>query len=333
MSEGFYDERRGDSMSWDDRHAPGCFINQWRGGLVIRSEVRDATVQGKGTPKFWPDANGEPDPTRPVKVLVITVHAPGEIDPQNPTDDGIRAIWIEKESLKYSKKNKTRPGQPKVGVKYGVHCDAMEAAGVPQTLPLPGGRYYLMQTGTVPGEGQIDRKTWAADYQVPTAATLQLLEQVTRPSQPGQPEQRPDQVFVPPSAPQQPPQAPVPPATPEAPRWQGQPQQPAYAQAPAPQQPPAPQYQQPAYAQAQAPPQQPPAQNGYQQAQQQYAQTPPPNYTQHAGNQAPAPLAPPQHQQPAPPVGPQPGTYGPNGGPPPAPQQPPAPPQYAGAPY
>jgi hypothetical protein len=242
MSDGFYDERRGDSMSWDDKHSPGCYVNQWRGGLVLKSEVRDATIQGSGKPKFWPDSNGEPDPTRPVKVLVITVHAPSEIDPQNPADDGIRAIWIEKESLKYSKKNKTRPGQVKVGVKYGVHCDAMEAAGVPQTLPLPGGYYYLMQTGSVPGDGQIPRKTWAANYQVPTAASLQLLEQVTRPAQSAPPA---GQVFVQPEAPQsngqitQQPQAPVTPAPqPEAPRYTP-PAAPAAA-APTPPPPPAP---------------------------------------------------------------------------------------------
>lgn len=257
MSDGFYDERRGDAMSWNDAHSPGCFVNQWRGGLVLKSEVRDATIQGSGKPKFWPDANGNPDPTRPVKVLVITVHAENERDPQNPADDGIRAIWVEKESLKYSKKNVNRPGQVKVGVKYGAHCDAMEAAGVAQTLPLPGGYYYLMQTGTVPGEGTIPRKTWAVNYQVPTAASLQLLEQVTRPAQSAQ-EQQPQQMFVQPTT--QAPAAPQP-AAPEAPRWQGN-GQPQSA-------PPAPQYQQPApqpaYAQAPAPPA-PPVQNGYPQA-------------------------------------------------------------------
>jgi hypothetical protein len=271
----------GASMSWDDKHRPGCYINQWRGGLILNVTKRLATEVGTRKPIFWKDGQGNPDMTRPQKKnVLITVLAENERDPQDPTDAGIRTMWLIQKG-----RNRLVNGQWVTDDNdFAAFCSAMEEAGVPETLPEVGGYYYQMQTGTAAGKGTIDRKTWKANYQRPTPESLALFEQVTRqsvtPAQDsifegnGQPQQAP-------SAPPAPPQQPAPqytqPAPQAPPRWSGngQPQQPV---------PPA---SQPAY------------------AQQQYAQAPPPNYAQHAGNQAPpqqppAPPAPPQQYAGAP---------------------------------
>src|SRR4051794_38062864 len=151
------------SMSWDDKHQKGCFINVWRGGLVLSVRKKQATNAKDGKPQFWPDGQGG-FTDRPVQCLVMTVLT-NECDPNNPVDDGARCIYVNQENIKYSKNNKQFPGQDKPGTKYGAHCDAMVAAGRPRTLPEPGGYYYLCQTGTVEGAGDIPRKTWMVNYQ------------------------------------------------------------------------------------------------------------------------------------------------------------------------
>lgn len=234
-------------LSWNDKHSRGCYVNKWRGGLVISTAVRPAQEYETRKPLFWKDKDGNPDMTRPQKKnLIITVHAPEEIDPQNPTDDGMRTIWITQAAT-------ARPDDKGnwieiEGSAFGEHCKAMDAAGVPRTLPEPGGYYYMCQTGTAPGKGQVDRKLWLVNYQRPTAESVALLDRLTRPVSAPQS----DGMFTTPPAPNgnnQPAATPAPPASPTY-------------QPPAP--PPAPQ---PAYAHTA-----PPAPNG----QQHQSPTPPP---------------------------------------------------------
>lgn len=175
MQDDFYGEPSGASLSWGQPNQRIC-VGQWRGGLVVSVRKAQATVMGKGTPKFWPDANGNPT-DRPVRQLIITVMS-GEKDANNPVDTGMRTLYIEQESLKYSKNNKNRPGQPKQGVKFGAHCEAMVAAGHARELPEPGGLYYLRLDGETPGEGSIPRAMWSANYQPPTPATLADLNRI-----------------------------------------------------------------------------------------------------------------------------------------------------------
>jgi hypothetical protein len=283
----------GAGMSWNDKHRPGCYVNVWRGGLVLGTAKRPATEYETKKPLYWKDGKGNDDLSRGQKQsLLITVLADGstgaldERDPQDPTDAGIRTIWLTQKG-----RNK-KVGEQWVSASndWAAHCAAMEEAGVPATLPEGGGIYYLMQTGTEPGRGAVDSKTWKANYQQPTPATMAHFEQVTR--QAVTPEE--DSIYVQPNGngQQQTPQAPA--TQQEAPRYQPAPQQaPAPQYQPAPQQAPAPQYQPAPAAQAPAPQYQPaPA-----------AQAPAPQYQPAPAAQAPAP------QQPAPP------------------------PQYAGAPY
>jgi hypothetical protein len=276
---------------------------------------------GTGKPKFWPDANGNPDPTRPIKQLIITV-VTNERDQNNPVDNGVRSIYIEQESLNYSKKGKYRPGEPKEGVKYGAHMDAMAQAGVPRTLPEVGGYYYLCLYGEQQGAGSIPRGLWSANYQTPTPESLREVDKYVATTaqgddlyeqhDPGSPYgngQAPQQPHAGPPAPPQGGPAPAqqgyqqPPAAPPQqgpPTWQGGQQQ----------QPPA------------GPPQGPPPQ--------QYA--PAANYQQPNGHQNG--YQQPQYTAPQPPAGP---PAPPQGPPPqqgyqsPPPQQQPQ--QYAGNPY
>jgi hypothetical protein len=283
------------SMSWNDKHNPGCFINMWRGGLVLSVRKKQATDANDSKPKFWPDGNGG-FTDRPIQTLVITVLTE-ERDASNPVDDGARTIYVDQENTKYSKRNKQFPGMDKPGTQYGAHCDAMVAAGRPRTLPEPGGYYYMCQTGTAKGSGDIPRKLWATNYRVPTPEGLAALDQYIAAAgkgdefadngngqqaqgpfvNSGQPQQAPPPPPQPgqPAANQAPSQqsytAPPPPPAPEqngqqAPRW-NPPQQPAAQQGAS-----QAQYQQQPQ-QAPPPPPAPPVQNGV--PQQQYAQQPP----------------------------------------------------------
>lgn len=171
----FQGSTRGASLSWNDKHSKGCYVNQWRGGLIVSVDKGFATNMDTSKPKFWPDGAGNPDPTRPVKQRVITVLT-NEKDPNNPVDTGLRSIYVEEESRRYSKKGKFRPGEVKEGTKYGAYLDALAEAGVPGTLPEAGGYFYLCQTGAVEGAGDIPRKTWIANYRRPTPASIAELD-------------------------------------------------------------------------------------------------------------------------------------------------------------
>lgn len=261
-------------LSWNDKHNRGCYVNQWRGGLVINTAVRPAHEYETRKPMFWKDQHGNDDMSRPQKKnLIITMYVPEEMDRANPADDGIRSTWITQAAT-------ARPDEKGNWIEitdtpFGAHCKAMEAAGVPKTLPEPGGYYYMCQTGTAPGKGQVDRKTWAVSYTRPTAESVALLERITRPVSAPQS----DDMFTTPPPP---------------PNGQQQPQQPAY-QAPAPPAPP----QQPTY--------QPPQQPAYQ-----APAPPPPPVQQPYPQQPPAPPQPPTHHQaPPPPPQPQPAYVGP----------------------
>lgn len=248
-------------LSWNDKHNRGCYVNQWRGGLVIGTAVRLAAEYETRKPMFWKDAQGNDDMSRPQKKnLIITMYVPEEADRANPADDGMRSIWITQAAT-------ARPDDRGNWIEitdtpFGAHCKAMEAAGVPKTLPEPGGYYYMCQTGTAPGKGQVDRKTWAVSYTRPTAESVALLERITRPASAPQS----DDMFTTPPPPNgqqpqqptyQPPQQPAPPQPPthhQAPPPPAPPQQPVY-QPPAPpappvhhQAPPPPPQPQPAYA-------------------------------------------------------------------------------------
>jgi hypothetical protein len=302
----FYDTSSGGvsgaAMSWNDKHSPGCYINQWRGGLVLSSTKRLATEYETKKPLYFKDSQGNDDLTRgQKKALLITVLAENERDPQDPTDIGIRTIWLVQKG-----RNKQVNGQwvPVTDNDFAAYCIAMEEANAVDTTPEAGGYFYLMQIGTAPGKGAVDRKLWKANYQRPTPEGIARMEQVTRPAA----AQAPDSMYIAPNS--QPPAA-----APEAPRWQGngQPQQ-TFVQPAQPtvgaigyQQQPVPPAPQPVY--AQAPPQ--------------YAPAPPmgPQHGMYGPNGGPPP-----QQQPAPPQ-----QY-PQAPPPP---QPPAPSQqqYAGAPY
>lgn len=242
---------------------------------MIRSTLRPAREFGTGKPLFWKDAQGNPDVSRPQKKsLVVTVYVPEERDLNNPVDDGIRTIWITQGAT-------ARPDAQGnwieiEGSAFGEHCKAMEAAGVPRTLPEPGGYYYLCQTGTAPGKGQVDRKLWLVNYQRPTQASLAELDRhigtaATQPVADDMAGQSPA-VDANPYGNGQHQQAPsAPPAPP-----QGQPtyQPPAASQQPqyAPQQRPAPPQGRPAYANNGAPPARP----------QQHQSPPPPPQPQYA---------------------------------------------------
>src|SRR2546423_12024462 len=91
----------GAGMSWNDKHRPGCYVNVWRGGLVLGTSKRLATEYQTQKPLYWKKDRGEDDLSRPQKMtLLITVLADGstvaldERDPQDPTDAGIRTIWL-----------------------------------------------------------------------------------------------------------------------------------------------------------------------------------------------------------------------------------------------
>lgn len=270
----FQGSTRGASLSWNDKHSKGCYVNQWRGGLIISVDKGFATNMDTSKPKFWPDGAGNPDPTRPVKQRVITVLT-NEKDPNNPVDTGLRSIYIEEESRRYSKKGKFRPGEVKEGTKYGAYLDSLAAAGVPGTLPEAGGYFYLCQTGAVEGAGDIPRKTWIANYRRPTPASIAELDRFIGAT----------------AAPQADDMADDHPNAGANPYGNGQPQQPS-----APPAPPAPPQGQPTY-QPPAPPQQhqaPPAGNGVV-----YAPAPPappqqPQYAPANGQQHTSPPPPPQ---------------------------------------
>lgn len=174
----YYDSTVGTTaFPWSDKHAPGCYVGRWRGGLIVSVDKRQAQDYKTRKPKFWPDGKGGFS-DRPIMVRIIAVHCPEERDPNNPADNGLRSHWIEDEGLKYSKNHATRPGQDRPDTRFWAYDKAMEAAGVPQTLPEPGGYFYVCQTGSVQGDGQEPRKTWVANYQRPTPQSLAELNQI-----------------------------------------------------------------------------------------------------------------------------------------------------------
>ena len=292
----FYEDGlRGSAMSWG---MPGqrVGVGQWRGGLVVGCRKRQATEYGTGMPKFK-ETNGKPDQTKPVHQLIITVISK-ERDPNSPTDDGMRDMYITKESLYYAKDNKVSPGQKKEGVLFGALTDAMAAAGVPQTLPEAGGYYYQCLLREEPGQAAIPRAIWAANYQRPTPESLAELARLA-PQGVSQPVA--DEIYAQQGAPSytQPTPAPA------VPQYQPTPAPavPQYQPTPAPAVPqyqPAPPMAAPVYAQqtngAAPPPPGQPAPAPVQHQQPAPAQAP--------GNPFGAPPAPPQHQQQAAPANP-----------------------------
>ena len=58
----------GAGMSWNDKHRPGCYVNVWRGGLVLGTSKRLATEFGSQKPLYWKKDRGEDDLSRPQKI-------------------------------------------------------------------------------------------------------------------------------------------------------------------------------------------------------------------------------------------------------------------------
>lgn len=280
----YYDSTLGATpLPWDDKHRPGCYVGRWRGGLIVSVDKRQAQEYETRKPKFWPDGKGGQS-DRPIMVRIITCYCPDERDPSNPADTGLRSHWVEDEGLKYGKNHKTKAGQDRTDTRFWAYDKAMEQAGVPQTLPEPGGYYYVCQTGSTLGEGQVPRKTWAANYQRPTEQSLAELNALVGKLGLGN-DQR-EQAPAPPNGQQGPFHVP------EGVQANGNGhQQPVYTPAPPP---PAPGPQQPQYV--------PPAPNRQQQGS-------PVSYDPQTGAPVYAPAAA------VPPMGPQHGMYGPDGGP------------------
>lgn len=168
---------RGTAFSFADKHSPGCWVNKWRGGLVVSVKKQQAMNQADGKPKFWKDKNGS-FTDRAIGVRIITVYCPDEKDPANPADTGLRSHWIEDGGLKYGDKHPTKAGQPREGSKFFQYDAAMIKAGKHGFLPEPGGYFYQCQTGARPGQGDIDEKTWVFEYRTPTTESLAELSRI-----------------------------------------------------------------------------------------------------------------------------------------------------------
>jgi hypothetical protein len=161
------------TLAWQDSEGEQIpdLINVERGGKIVSihgfddEEPMYAWDFEKEAPKTW----GDP-PTK-IRQVVITVQT-DEADSSNPADDGKRTIWIQEESLKYSKKHKTKAGLPKPGTRFGALMEALETAGVAKQDPKVGGEFYLARTGQEKGLGPIPRGLWRARYVPPSSGVF-----------------------------------------------------------------------------------------------------------------------------------------------------------------
>lgn len=160
---------RAPALTWKDRETLG----KPRGGRIVAIDGLDepvyARVFGSNEIKTWGKPTPENPNPRPVEQIIITVQT-DEKNPENPLDDGQRTVYIEKESLKFSKNYAivAKRGQPKTGTPYAALLDALEKAGTPKEIKV-GGTYLVAWIGEEESPADSPRKIYAAKYIPPVA--------------------------------------------------------------------------------------------------------------------------------------------------------------------
>jgi hypothetical protein len=124
-------------------------LNEWRHGKVLSFEEREKRNYHTGEPEHWAKSG---NPKMQYEVALQTDYR----DPDDPLDDGVRWVFIEK------------VGYKQIGSLYRETLDAIKAAGGPMDLEV-GADFACMIVGLEedPKNPKIQYKRWKVAYRRP----------------------------------------------------------------------------------------------------------------------------------------------------------------------